>query len=41
MLCQIMIRIQYFADFTGDVAVTMPDIKNSREPPTFFAFLGF
>ena len=31
-----MIRVQYFVNFVGDVSVIMPDIKKiAQDPPTF------
>ena len=40
MLLMIMIRVQYFVNFAGDVAVTMSDIKKiCTGPPTFLGFL--
>ena len=37
-----MIRLQYFANFVGDVAVTMSDIKkHCTEPPMCYALWGF
>ena len=36
-----MIRVQHFANFAGDSAVTMSDIlKNCMGPPNFLGFWG-
>ena len=38
MLLLIMIRVQYFANFAGGIAVTVSDICTG--PPNFFRLLG-